>query len=415
MTTTTVSADAKYNGNESSYVLEYLDSENLSNKRQPWVGRFEAKFREVMGVQYAIAHNSGTSTLHSCLEAADVGFGDEVIMPAQTVAMLAFVTIAQNAIPVFADLDPDTFNLSAAEVKRLITPQTKAIIAVHMHGAPADMDPIIEVAREHGITLIEDCAQSLLATYKGKLAGTMGDLASFSFETKKHVSTGEGGMVTTNDERLGTAVRKFGGLGYKTLKAGAGLRALLPEEFQNPHYKRHDTHGLNYRMPDLCGALGLAQLERVDFLVKRRQQVAQYFLEALDQCSWIVPQRVLPGCQSTYWTFTVKYDGLEARGVSWEQFYKAYKANGGDGFYGGLSVTYMEPFMQNKTFLRRRLPAEHPAFKGKFEYPVGLCPVAESVQPRMMQFKTNYRNLETAKRQAGILKNTILQFRESRS
>jgi perosamine synthetase len=409
MTKVENSSDAKYCGNESAYVLECLDSENLENKKRPWVGRFEAGFRELMGVQYAIAHNSGTSTLHSCLEAAGVGFGDEVIMPAQTVSMLAFVTIAQNAIPVFADMDPCTFNISAAEVEKNITPRTKAIIAVHMHGGPVDMDPILRLARQHGITVIEDCAQSLLATYKGKLTGTIGDAGSFSFETKKHLSTGEGGMVITNNEEFGTAVRKFGGLGYKTLKAGAGLRALLPEEFQNPHYKRHDTHALNYRMPELCAAVGLAQLERAEFVVKRRQEVARLFLEALDGCSWISPQQVLPNCESTYWSFTVQYDGLAAHGVTWEQFYKTYKSNGGDGFYGGLSVTYLEPFMQNKTFLRRRLPADHPAFEGRFEYPAGLCPVAESIQPRIMQFKTNYRNMDAAKRAARILEQTVRQ------
>lgn len=400
----------KYNGNESDYVLTLLDSENKSNKTQPWVNRFESEFSKTFDVKYAIAHNSGTSTLHSCLEAAGVGFGDEVIMPAQTVAMLAFVTIAQNAIPVFADSNPDTFNVAPADVERKITNKTKAIIAVHMHGLPADMDPIMKVARKNGIAVIEDSAQSMLARYKGRLTGTIGDMASFSFETKKHLSTGEGGMVITNNEDFAVKIRKFGGLGYRTLTPAAGMSSMLPEEFQNPYWKRHDTLALNYRMPESCAAIGLAQLERVEFIVKRRQEVAGYFLEALNGCDWIIPQKGSGDCVNSYWTFAVKYEGMDAHSVTWEDFYKKLKENGGHGFYGGLCLVYLEPFMQDKPFLKNRIPGDHPAFKGKFDYPVGLCPEAEKVQPKLMQFKTNYRNLEEAKKQAKILNQTIRQI-----
>ncbi len=397
----------KYNGREAEYALECLDSENPRNKQQPWVRRLEAAFCQRLGSPYAIAHNSGTSTLHSCLEAVGVGFGDEVLMPAQTVSMLAFVTVAQNAIPVFVDSDPGTFNLSPDDLARKITPRTKAIIAVHMHGLMADMDPIMEAARRHGVPVIEDCAQSPLATYKGRLAGTIGEMASFSFETKKHLSTGEGGMVTTGDADLATKIRKFGGLGYKTLTSGTGLRALLPEDFQNPHFKRHDTHALNYRLPEICAAVGLAQLERADALVARRREVARLFLEALEGCEWIVPQQTPSHSENAYWTFTVRYEGELARGISWRGFYDQVKAAGGDGFYGGLGLIYQEPFLREKTFLRHRLPADHPAFAGRFDYPDGLCPEAEKLQPKLMQFKTNYRDLDQARRQAEILRQTI--------
>ena len=397
----------KYNGNEVDYVLECLDSENLNNKKKPWVYRFESEFCQVMDVKYAVAHNSGTSTLHSCLEAAGVGFDDEVIMPAQTVAMVAFAAIAQNAIPVFADSDPDTFNISVADLEERITSKTKAIIAVHMHGLPADMGTIMEVARKNNLVVIEDCAQSILASYKGKLVGTIGDMASFSFETKKHLSTGEGGMAVTNDEELATSIRKFGGLGYKTLEPAAGMRSLLPREFQNPNYKRHDALGLNYRMPEICAAIGLAQLERVTSLVRRRQEVAQYFLEGVEGCDWVIPQKVPEDYTNTYWTFTVKYEGMDFYGVSWEKFYQMYRENGGDGFYGGLSLVYLEPFMQKVPFLGHRIPADHPALRNRFVYDRGLCPVAESIQPKLMQFKTNYRNLEVARIKAEALRKTI--------
>ena len=405
--------NGKYNGNELEYVSRVLDSEDVENKKNPWVGRFEKAFAERFDTRYAIAHNSGTSTLHTCLAAAGVGAGDEVISPAHTVIMVSFATLHQNAIPVYADIDPETFNVDPEDIERKITKKTKAIIAVHMHGLPADMDPIMEVARKHNIHVIEDSAQCVLGRYKGRLAGTIGHMASFSFETKKHLSTGEGGMVVTDDEQLAVKVRKTGGLGYKTLEAGESLRQLLPADFQNPDFKRHDTLGWNYRMNELTAAVGLAQLERVDSFVSRRQRVAELYLEALDGCEWIVPQKVGREYENSYWTFTVRYEGEEAYGVKWKEFYNLYKKNGGDGFYGGLSVPYLEPVMRNEEFARRFLPQNGP-YKDAFNYEKGLCPVAEQVQSKMMQFKANYRDLGVAKAKAGILRKTVKEIEGKR-
>ena len=399
----------KYNGREMEYVLRALDTEDTENKKNPWVGRFEKAFAERFNSKYAIAHNSGTSTLHTCLAAVGVGAGDEVISPAQTVIMNSFAILHQNAIPVYADIDYNTFNIDPADVERKISPKTKAIIAVHMHGLPADMDAIMKIAERHSLFVIEDSAQCVLGKYKGRLAGTIGHLASFSFEAKKHISIGEGGMVVTNDDNLAVKVRKTGGLGYKTLQADNALRQLLPSEFQNPDYKRHDTLGWNYRMNEISAAIGLAQLERVDFLVSRRQRIAEYFLKALDGCDWIIPQKTPEGFENAYWTFTVRYQGEECFGVKWKEFYDLYKKNGGDGFYGGLSVVYMEPVMQKKDFCKGYLP-ENDCYQDAFSYYKGMCPVAESIQPKMMQFKTNYRNLDVAKLKVDALRKTIKEI-----
>ena len=399
----------KFNGNESDYVLQVLDSENIENKKNPWVRRFERAFAERFDRKYAIAHNSGTAALHTCLAAVGIGAGDEVISPAQTVIMDSFAILYQNAIPVYADIDPETFDIDPLDIERKITPKTKAIIPIHMHGLPADMDPIMEIARKHNLFVIEDSAQCVLGEYKGRLAGTIGHMACFSFETKKHLSTGEGGMVITDDAELALKIRKTGGLGYRTLQAGEGIRQLLPSEFQDPDYKRHDTLGWNYRMNEITAAVGLAQLERVDFLVSRRQKVAQYFLEALDGCKWIIPQKVTEGYVNTYWTFTARYEGKEAYDVSWKEFYNLYKKNGGDGFYGGLSVVYLEPAIKNKVFCNDYLPRSE-IYQGAFNYEKGLCPVAERIQPKMMQFKTNYRNLEVAKVKTEALRKTIREI-----
>jgi len=397
----------KYNGNEVDYVLEYLDSENVERKNNPFVQRFEKKFCDIFNVKYAIAHNSGTSTLHSCLVAAGVGSGDEVICPAQTVIMCSFAILHQNAIPVYVDINPDTFNIDPDDVERKITSKTKAIIAVHMHGLPADMNYIMELARKHGIIVIEDSAQCVLGEIDGKIAGTIGHMASWSFETKKHLSIGEGGMVTTNDEKFAIAVRKNGGIGYKTLEADQSLRQILPKDFQNPNYKRHDVLGWNYRMNEISAAVGLAQLERINYLVNRRIEIAKLYLEIFNGYNWLIPQKTPIGYKNSYWTFTIKYEGDVKYGITWEEFYNLVVDSGGDGFYGGLSVCYEEPVMKEKGFLKNYLP-DISIYKNRFNYNKGICPIAEEIQPKMMQFKTNYRDMEEAKKKISII-NSILR------
>ena len=374
---------SKYNGNEVDYILEVLDSENLERKSNPFVNRFEEKFSNIFQSKYAIAHNSGTSTLHSCLSAIGIKEGDEVISPGHTVIMNSFVTLFMGATPVYVDINPDTFNMDSVDLERKITDKTKAIQVVHMHGNPSDMKSIMKIANKYEIPVIEDSAQCVLGYIDGKLVGTFGDMASWSFETKKHLSTGEGGMVTTNNEYYGTIIRKTGGLGYKTLEAGQSLRQLLPADFQNPHYKRHDTLGWNYRMNELTAAVGLAQLERVEFLVDRRKKIAKMYDGIFKGCDYIIPQKVLDGHVNTYWTYTVRYEG-----DNWFEFYNKFKDAGGDGFYGGLSVPYQEPVMS--------------LYKYK-----GECPVAENIQPKMMQFKTNYRSYEDAERNIQILSKIL--------
>jgi len=270
------------------------------------------------------------------------------------------------------------------DLERKITNKTKAIQVVHMHGNPSDMIEIMKIAKKHNIPVIEDSAQCVLGYIDGQLVGTFGDMASWSFENKKHISTGEGGMVTTDNEEYGTIIRKYGGLGYKNLQAGQSLRQLLPKDFQNPHYKRHDTLGYNYRMNELTAAVGLGQLERVDFLVERRKEIAKMYDNAFEACYFITPQKVLEGHINTYWTYTVKYEGDD-----WFNIYNTVVENGGDGFYGGLSIPYEEPVMS------------------KYNYIKGECPNAEKVQPKMMQFKCNYRNLDEAQSKIDILKKSL--------
>ena len=264
--------------------------------------------------------------MHACLAALNIGYNDEVITPAHTVIMCTFAILAQNARPVYADIDPNTLNIDPKDIEKKITKKTKAIIAVHMHGLPANMIEIMKISKKYNIPVIEDSAQCVLGKIGKKCVGSFGHLTSYSFETKKHISGFEGGMVTTNNKILAERVRKFGGLGFKTLKAKMGMTSLLPSIFQNPNFKRHDSLGLNYRMNQITAAVVLGQLEKVNILVNKRIKVAKYFLSSIKNCKWLEPQKVDKNYKHTYWTITLLFHEDKIN-ISWNKFYDLYKKN----------------------------------------------------------------------------------------
>ncbi len=394
---------SKYLGNELKYLQKVLQSESWSATGGSWNQTLERAFAKKFKAKYAVALNSGTSTLHAALEAAGVGPGDEVISPTITVIMDTTATVHANAVPVYADVNPDTFTIDPEDIKRKITKKTKAIIPVAIYGLPPDMGPIMELAKKHNLVVIEDNAQCFLSKYKGQLTGTIGHMASYSFENTKHISCGEGGIVITNNEKYAELVRKVGGHGFKNLKAEEGRIRLNAKVFQNPHYKRHDEIGWNYRLPEFNAAVALAQLERLDELIELRIKSAGLFIEVMmSECDYLIPQKVPKGYTNSYYTLGVKYEGEDRIGVKWEDFRKEYVKNGGDGFYGAWSVPYLEPVMVERKYVKRC-----PWVYKNIRYEKGLCPVAESIQPKLMQFKTNYRDLDLAKKKAAVIKNTI--------
>ena len=389
---------SKYLGNELRYLEKVLNSENWSSTTGNWNQALEKKFSEKFDSEYAVALNSGTSTLHASLEAVGVNPGDEVLSPALTVIMDTTATIHANAVPVFVDIDPDTFTMDPKDLEKKITPKSKALIVVSLYGLPADMDKIMQIARKYNLKVIEDNAQSFLSKYKERLIGTIGDIASYSFENTKHLSCGEGGMIITNNKDLAERVRKIGGHGFKNLTAKEGRVKLNQDTFQNPYYKRHDLLGWNYRMPEFTAAVALAQLEKIDELVELRIKSAKYFIEAMNETDFLIPQRVYEGYTNSYYTLGVKYEGEKKIGISWEKFRKEYIEAGGDGIYGAWSVPYLEPVIKEQIYAKR-----YPEIYNNISYPLGLCPIAESIQPKLMQFKTNYRNLDIAKYKSDIL------------
>lgn len=385
----------KFNGKEAEYALRALDSETPENKNFPWVQKFEEAFSAGIGSRYSIAVNSGTSGLHAALYAAGVDSGDEVIQPATTVVMDAYVTMHLGAVPVFVDICPKSWNIDATKIEEKITKRTKAIIVVSLYGLPVDIDPILEIASKYNLTVIDDSAETLMTRYKDGIAGTHSHIGVFSFEKSKHMTSGsEGGMLITSDENLAVRARKFAGIGYKGLTAEAGRTSLASSVYQNPDYERFDTIGFNYRMNAITAAIGLAQFERIEYLVERRKLVGKLFLEAVTGCDWIETQHVPDHSDHSYFTFGLLYHGEAAKGVAWKEFYDRYKAMGGDGFYACWKNPYMEPSLRGKVL-------------GGQVFDSGLCPVAEDYQKKIMAFKSNYRDISEAKDQAAILKRLI--------
>jgi perosamine synthetase len=384
---------SKYLGNELKYIKKVLNSENWSASAGNWNQTLEGAFAKKIGTKYAIAMNSGTSTLHAALEAVGVGSGDEVISPGLTVIMDSTATIHANAVPVYADVNPETFTIDPKDIARKITDKTKAIIAVSLYGLSPDYDPILKIAKKHDIAIIEDNAQCFLSTYKGRMTGTIGDMASYSFENTKHLSCGEGGILVTDNEQYAETARKIGGHGYKNLKASEGRVKLNQDVFQNPHYKRIDTLGWNYRLSEFNAAITMAQLERLDEFVQLRIKTANIFIDVMKDCDYLIPQKTPKGYTNSYYTLGVIYNGLESIGISWEKFRKAYDDAGGDGIYGACSVPYLEPVIAERKYVSRC-----PWVYENVHYHLGMCPNAERVQPLLMQFKTNYRDLSLAKK-----------------
>jgi perosamine synthetase len=239
----------------------------------PRVTEFEQRFAEYVGVKHAIAVNSGTAALHLALRAINIKQGDEVIVPDLTFAATASAAVFCGAKPVLADIDEKTLNISSEDIMERITPKTKAIIPVHYGGQPCDMDEILEIAQDHELFIVEDCAHSLGAEYKGKKTGTFGKLACFSFYPTKLITTLEGGMITTNDEQLANKARIL-------REHGMNKTARDRESMGTWFYDVVDL-GYNYRLNELQALLGISQLKRIRQGIAKRIKAAHYYTEKL--------------------------------------------------------------------------------------------------------------------------------------
>jgi len=251
-------------GNEKKYVADCLDSTWISSKGK-YIDLFEKAFADYANIQYGVAVCNGTVALHVALEALDLGRGDEVIVPTFTYIASVNAITYTGALPVFVDSLLDTWQMNPDDVQKKITLKTKAIMAVHLYGHPCDMAALTKIAKDNNIFLIEDCAEAIGSKFEGKHVGRFGDIAAFSFFGNKTITTGEGGMVLTDNKDLYEKVVHLKGQGLA----------------KNRQYW-HDAIGYNYRMTNICAAIGLAQLEQIDKFVERKLEIAKRYRKAFE-------------------------------------------------------------------------------------------------------------------------------------
>ena len=274
--------------NAQKYVLNCIKTGWVSSAGE-YIGKFEKNFADFLGVKYATTTTNGTAALHLAIAAFGIGKGDEVILPNLTIISCALAVVYTGATPVLVDGVEDSGNIDPTKIEEKITKRTKAIMVVHLYGHPADMDPILSLAKKYKLAVIEDAAEAHGAEYKGKKVGYIGDVGCFSFYANKIVTTGEGGMVVTNNEKLYEKVKLLKDLAHSS------KRRFLHEEI-----------GFNYRMTNLQAALGLAQLEEIETYIQKKRWMAKLYTNGLKH----IPNIELPGEQSwaksVYWMYTLK-------------------------------------------------------------------------------------------------------------
>lgn len=385
---------------EKRYVMEALNNEFSTSKNSFFNNKLEATFSKMFHSKYAIGHCNGTATLHVALMACGVGPGDEVIVPALTMSSTSIPVVLCGAVPVFADSDLNTFEISADSIEKCITKKTKAIITVSLYGLAPDYDRISDICKKHNLALIEDNAECFLGKYKGKFVGEFGDFASFSFQASKHITAGEGGILITNNEALADKARRLNCLGYSGISAKQGK--ITRDDIQDPNYSRHISFGYNYRMSELQAACALGQLERATELVQRRIEVAKLFDKAIQEQNLVRKQAEPEGYENSYWTYCLVLD-TDNPDVDWYRFREIFKKNGGDGYYAAWKLSYNEPAYQE---ILQPMPGVWQKYNER------CCPNAEYLQKRLIQLKTNYWNIEDARKQADILKMTIAEYKK---
>jgi dTDP-4-amino-4,6-dideoxygalactose transaminase len=332
------------------------------------VSRFERRFAEMHGCRHAIAVTSGTVALRVALLASGLQAGDEVIVPAYTFVATATAVVEANAIPVFGDIDLETFNLDPLSVAIAITPRTKAVIPVHFAGMPADMDGISRLAREHGLVIIEDAAHAHGSGFRNAPVGSLGRLAAFSFQSSKNLTAGEGGLITTNDDRLAEACRSIQNCG----RLPGGL-----------WYEHHVISG-NYRLGEFQGALLDCQLDRLQEQIDRREFNGQRLAQRLDALPGLYPQGRTASCsRHSYHLFMLRLDPGEF-GAPRDGVLRALAAEGIP-----CSAGYGFPLPAQPIFRTKAFGPYVPNAAARLDYSLSRCPTAEMVCAQAIWFGQN--------------------------
>lgn len=286
-------------GNEKKYLMECIETGWISSEG-PFVQEFEQKFAARMGRKYGVAVCNGTAAIDATIEALGIATGDEVIMPAFTIISCIGQIVRNGGVPVLVDSDPVTWNMDVAQIEAKITARTKAIMIVHIFGLPVDVAPVLDIANRYGLKVIEDAAEMHGQTYNGKPCGSFGDISTFSFYPNKHITTGEGGMILTDDEELAEACRSLRNLCFQPNKRFV-----------------HERLGWNFRMTNMQAALGLAQLERLDEFVSRKRHMGARYTDLLKSVRGLqLPIAKMDYADNIYWVYGLvleEYSGMSAK------------------------------------------------------------------------------------------------------
>jgi dTDP-4-amino-4,6-dideoxygalactose transaminase len=277
---------------EMANLQQVIDSGTLFRYGGKFVDQLEKEFAEMLGVGHAVASTSGTSALHVAVGAVNPNPGDEIITAPITDMGSLVGILFQNAIPVFADLDPKTYTILPESIEARITEKTKAIMPVHLFGQSADMDPILDIAKKHNLKVIEDCCQAYFAEYKGRLVGTMGDFGCFSMQQSKHMTAGDGGLTVSSNDGLARHAKLFADKGW-------------PRE---PGARDYPFLGINYRMNELTGAVAVAQMHKVKGVVERRRKAAEAITRGIADAPGINLPVVREGCKHSWWLYPITID-----------------------------------------------------------------------------------------------------------
>ncbi len=362
---------------ESGVLSRFLGSWHADFYGGPEVQAFERQWAGVVGVDYGISVNSCTSGLYAAVGAAGVGPGDEIIVSPYSMAASATAALIFNSVPVFADIDPKTYCLSADTIRARLTPRTKAIIVVHIFGQSADMDPIMDLAREHGLVVIEDCAQAPFATYKGRSVGSLGDMGVFSLNYHKHIHTGEGGLVTTNNATFAERVQLIRNHAEAVVER-KGVTNLV------------NMIGFNFRLGEIEAAIGQAQLRKGPMLVQERRENVSYLERQLSNLPGLSMPLVGPGNEHVYYVHALDYDS-KATGIPRTTIVDALKAElpvtklrEGEGPLvrsGYVLPLYTLPMFRERVgYGKSGCPFTCPHYDGQARYDDGLCPQLEAAQ-----------------------------------
>ena len=394
--TTPFTSGKRYDETEWNEVKDCFDHGSLIYWGGYKVGQFCETVKKYFDVKYCAGCSSGSAAIHAAIGAGLIEPGYEVITSPVTDMGSLIGVLYQNLIPVFADVDPNTYNMTAESIEKVLTDRTRAIVVVHLAGNPCDMDPIVALARKHNLLLIEDCAQAYGARYKGKLVGTFGDIGAFSLNESKHLSAGDGGFIITNNEELYARCHNYMDKYYDRLQRGDRLEHMAP----------------CYRASEMQYAVAKAQFSKLDDLLSKRRNFVSILSKELSGISDIKVPEVVKDGESSWWFYMFRIDPAVFEGGA-ARFAEAVRAEGCPALAGYIPrAIYREKLFERKSFFPGNIwPAE--IVSGRtYEYPAGLCPVAEAIPETTIRLQVSEFFTETdAREMAQIIRKVASGLR----